>query len=260
MKQRVISGVFIVLITLAAVLLSGYFFIALCAFIDIWGCKEVIDLRKDKKFSIPLYLTMLASTLLISSDILFFDINIQLITLLIELIVLLSIAVFDEEVSFLDCSCIFLMSVIIGFGTFFFMYFENISKYLFAYVIIISYVTDACAYFVGSMLGKHKLNERISPKKSIEGFIGGWFLGGIISLLFAYLFKFFYMPEIVIIIGSLTLPLLSQIGDLIFSMIKRFYDVKDYSNLIPGHGGLLDRLDSLLITSLFLGAICLVLV
>lgn len=255
MKQRVISGVFIALITIAACLIGSYFLMAICAFIDIWGAKEVVDLRKDKKFSMPLFLTISLSSLLIS----FLGnarINVQLIVVLIEIIVLMSLAVFDEDIDMLDVGTSFIMSLILGFGSYFFMYFDNFSKYLFGYVIIISYLTDVFALFVGMKFGKHKLNERISPKKTIEGSIGGWILGGIVSFLFAWCFNFFFMDIKIIIIGSVFLPIVSMIGDLAFSMIKRYYDVKDYSNLIPGHGGLLDRLDSLLFTTLFLGAIC----
>lgn len=259
MKQRVISAIFIVLITAAACLLGGYFLMAVCAFINIWGSKEVINLKKDYK-SKSLFITMCFSTLLICFGPFIFDFDIQTIIVLVEPIVLCSIAVFNERINFEDVGTTFIMSMIIGYSTYYFIYFDNFSKYLFAYVIIISYVADACALFAGMLFGKHKLNERISPKKTIEGFIGGWILGGLVSFLFAYIFNFFYMDIRVIIIGSITLPLLSQIGDLVFSLIKRHYEVKDYSNLIPGHGGLLDRLDSLFITTLFLGAICLVLV
>lgn len=255
MKQRVISGVFIAVITLAACIIGSYFLMAVCAFIDLWGAKEVVGLRKDKEFSLPLYLTIAISTLLISFSGLF-NINIQLITLLIEAIVLMSLAVFIEDIDMLDVGTAFIMSFIIGYGAYYFMYFNNFSKYLFGYVIIISYLTDVFALFVGMKFGKHKLNERISPKKTIEGSIGGWILGGLVSFIFAWCFNFFYMDSIVIIIGSIFLPVVSMIGDLVFSMIKRYYGVKDYSNLIPGHGGLLDRLDSLLFTTLFLGAIC----
>lgn len=255
MKQRVISAIFIFIITAAACFIGSYFLMAVCAFINIWGSKEVINLKKNYQ-SKSLFITMCLSTLLICFGPFVFGFDIKTIVVLVEPIVLTTIAVFNEKVNFEDVGTAYIMSMILGYSTYYFIYFDNFSKYLFAYVIIIAYVTDVFALFTGMAFGKHKLNERISPKKTIEGFIGGWILGGIISFLFAWLFKFFYMDIRIIIIGSLTLPLLSQIGDLVFSMIKRHYDIKDYSNLIPGHGGLLDRLDSLFITTLFLGAIC----
>lgn len=257
MKQRVISGAIIALITVISCLIGGYVLAAVCAFICIWGSKEVCNLRTDKKFNIGLYLTMLISTLLLSfGSYLLSNIDIKMIVIISELIVLCSLAVFDETIDFQDVGTFFVMSLIIGLGCFYFMFFENISKYLFGYVIIISYLADVFALFTGIKFGKHKLNERISPKKTIEGFIGGWICAGIISFIWAAIFKFFYMPKIVFVVGSILLPLISQVGDLVFSMIKRFYKIKDFSNLIPGHGGLLDRIDSLTFTTLLLGAIC----
>ena len=104
---------------------------------------------------------------------------------------------------------------------------------------------DAFAYFVGRAIGKHKLNERISPKKTIEGSIGGW----ICAFISAIIFWKFFMPAEHLMLAILTgifVPLFGQLGDLTFSAIKRVYGLKDYSNLLPGHGGILDRVDSLL--------------
>lgn len=259
MKQRIFSGFFIAIITICACIFKPVLLL-ISFFILAYGGKEVIDLRTDKKFSTSLYFVFLISACLISFITYISEYsNLQIIVVLLEPVVLSTIAVFDSDVDFEQVILVYMMSVILGFAVYYFIYFENISKLLFGYVIIIAYLTDVFALFVGMKFGKRKLNERISPKKSLEGFIGGWIIGGIISFVYAVICKFFGMPYYVFIIGSILLPLVSQIGDLIFSMIKRYFGIKDFSNLIPGHGGILDRLDSLLISTIVLGAICIVL-
>ena len=130
------------------------------------------------------------------------------------------------------------------------------SFFLLLYVALGACLNDAFAYFVGVFLGKHKMNERISPKKTWEGFFGGIILTSIFISGFALIFAFTshpLLPGILdvehmyhIFILSLIIPLVSTLGDLVFSSIKRHYQIKDFSNIIPGHGGILDRLDSLL--------------
>lgn len=113
-------------------------------------------------------------------------------------------------------------------------------------VFITAFGTDVCAYFAGVTLGKHKLCPKISPKKSIEGSVGGVIGTMILSALFA---NFFAKPYIVhcLIIGLLG-SVVSQFGDLTASIFKRKMGIKDYGNLIPGHGGIMDRFDSVLFT------------
>ena len=130
------------------------------------------------------------------------------------------------------------------------------SFFLLFYVALGACLNDAFAYFVGVFLGKHKMNERISPKKTWEGFFGGVILSSIFISGFALIFAFTghpLLPGILdvehmyhIFILSSIIPVFSTLGDLVFSSIKRHYQIKDFSNLIPGHGGILDRLDSLI--------------
>jgi len=114
------------------------------------------------------------------------------------------------------------------------------------YPFIIAFVTDTFAYFVGKYLGKSPLIPSVSPNKTIEGSIGGIIGCVIFSFGYAWIFnKEFLMYSIVLgLLGSV----LSQLGDLIASKIKRSYEIKDFGNIMPGHGGILDRFDSLIVT------------
>ena len=111
--------------------------------------------------------------------------------------------------------------------------------------VLSTFAVDTAAYFVGRTFGRHPLAPRISPKKTIEGFAGGWIAGVIAVIALHYAFDLTIEPWRVSLLAVL-LPVAAAAGDLTESAIKRAMDVKDASSLIPGHGGVLDRLDSLL--------------
>ncbi len=116
-------------------------------------------------------------------------------------------------------------------------------------VVIITFLTDSCAYFVGKGLGKHKLCPVLSPNKTIEGAIGGLLGGGLSALLFGYIINSFFDANVqylsVFILGLIG-AVAAQLGDITASCIKRQYGIKDYGSIFPGHGGVLDRIDSIL--------------
>lgn len=112
------------------------------------------------------------------------------------------------------------------------------------YVFVLVWATDTGAYFAGRAIGKHKLAVKVSPGKTIEGFIGGVSLAILVCLL-VYLTGYFAISFINFLISSLLAILVSVLGDLTESMFKREACIKDSGNLIPGHGGILDRIDSL---------------
>ena len=121
------------------------------------------------------------------------------------------------------------------------------------YAIIAAWGTDTCAYLVGMRFGKHKLSK-ISPKKSVEGAIGGIIGATVLATLYTLIMNNIYNLEIsclYVTITTIILSIIGQIGDFAASSIKRYVDVKDYSNLIPGHGGMLDRIDSLMFIAPF---------
>ena len=104
-------------------------------------------------------------------------------------------------------------------------------------------MTDAFAMFTGMLIGKHKVTPNISPKKTIEGCIGGSIVGSTIAIIYYVYFVGSFSYKLILI--TLLLSVIDQFGDLFFSKIKRENKIKDFSNIMPGHGGILDRLDSL---------------
>ncbi len=133
-----------------------------------------------------------------------------------------------------------------------------VGQYIYLLVFIAAWVTDTFAYFTGSFFGKHKLCPKISPKKTVEGSLGGiafcilsfLIYGTALSSMFSLSPNY---PGLALI--GLFMSVLSQIGDLLASVIKRTYGVKDYGKLFPGHGGVLDRFDSVLLLAPFLLAL-----
>lgn len=239
MKTRIITGLAIILCVLPPLIFGGWLLNLLVAFIIIAGGIEFLSLRKN----MPLYFKIIA---ILAVIMMLFVKDEWLIAFMgVSMLTLLSIPVFDQKIHSEDvfiASTYFVLFVAVANA---FLSIHITQPLYIWYIIFATYLCDTGAYFSGRFFGKHKLNERISPKKTWEGSIGGWLCGCIGSTIFAFI----TLPNIPlwkIMITSAILSVGGQLGDLVFSALKRDFKIKDYSNLFPGHGGVLDRVDSLL--------------
>lgn len=121
--------------------------------------------------------------------------------------------------------------------------------------VLIAFVSDAGGLFVGTALGRHKLAPEISPKKSVEGAVGAVLAAVLATLLYGVIVRFGFKLEVnfgLLLIYSIFGSIIAQLGDLSFSLIKRQYNVKDFGRILPGHGGIMDRFDSVFLTGPFI--------
>ena len=241
MKTRILTALLILACVIPPLLLGGIWINLLIAFIIIAGGLELLNLTEHKgswPFIIKPFAMLCVFVLSYGNQ------KLSVALLGIFVLVFLSIPVFTDTFHAKDGF------LCISYITFFymiaksFMHIYDMNRMYVWLIIVATYVCDTGAYFCGRFLGKHKLNERISPKKTWEGAIGGWIFGAALSFAFAY----FLIPDMRmnhILLASVVMPITGQIGDLAFSAIKRCFKIKDFSDLLPGHGGVLDRVDSL---------------
>ena len=137
--------------------------------------------------------------------------------------------------------------------------FGESGHFIYLLIFIGAWVTDIFAYFTGVFFGKHKLIEDVSPKKTIEGSIGGTVFCSLAFVLMGIIVRGFFDREVNLIflaVSGIIMAIIAQVGDLILSVIKRHYGIKDFGKIFPGHGGMLDRFDSIMAVTLGVTLMC----
>ena len=236
MKQRVISAIIALIIVIPLIILGGYAFYIGLSIIGVIGFYEMIRCRSKYK-KVPNVINafaMICFVLLMLSTLINFSTEKLFILCVIMMLVPL-IFITDRDKYCVD-DAFYYIGVILFLG---------LAFNYFIYVILITISTDTFAHFYGTKIGKNKLCPKVSPNKTIEGMFGGTLLGTYIGTMFLLMVSDSF-SVIMAVIVSLVLSLCAQAGDLVFSAIKRKYGVKDYGNIMPGHGGVLDRLDSII--------------
>lgn len=253
MTKKVISAIILVLVFIPFLIIGELPFAILMSVLSIFGLYELLKVRETKKkFPIVLkifaYLLTCYFCLYNTSSIEFINkFDYRVMAGIIFLFISPMVFINDSEKYNLNDALFLIGSVLfIGLSFNLIIITRNYDITYIIYLLLITTITDTFALFTGSLIGKHKLCPKISPKKTIEGLIGGTIMGTFVATVFYNTIISSTVPLVTVIMLTFVLCLIGQLGDLVFSSIKRYYDVKDFSNLIPGHGGILDRFDSLI--------------
>lgn len=253
MKTRILTAIVIIAAVLAPILCGGWLLEALGVFIVIAGAYEWLHWLPDyKKWGAPVTVLVVAWILGLPAMNNLLGARTLMLYVLPAVVVIWALPVFIS--SYKEEACFGTLSFMVIFGLAFlcmqiFCFQEN--RYLWT-LVLATYGSDTGAYFAGRFFGKHKMIERVSPKKTWEGFFGGWALGFLLSWGMSFLYAGSLNPTLNLLVCLLA-PVFAELGDLCFSVFKRNYGVKDFSALLPGHGGVLDRVDSLLMNFLLFG-------
>ncbi len=252
MKQRIISAIVALAIIIPVIIIGGDVLIIALSLIAMLAYKEITDIKLIKN-NIPTLVKVIGVfvyLLIVIKNVISLPlIDVNYIELVIATIGILVPSIFYKNNKYTSTNALYFLALIIFVGYCFNgLMSVGLNIEMLIYLILISILSDTFAMFTGMLIGKHKLCPEVSPKKTIEGSIGGLIIGVVVPLIiYNYLINSVTIPVIVV---TIILAITSQFGDLIFSKIKRDNDIKDFSNIMPGHGGILDRLDSILFVSL----------
>ena len=253
-KTRLLSGIVLVILALIVIISGGYVTLFSLLGISLVGMYELYRVFKLERTPLA-YISYVMAVLFYVSE-LFAGIVDPMALVMLFLILLMFAYVFSyPKYEAKDVMTIF-------FGMFYvavmlsYVYQIRVLEsgvYLAFLIFICSWGCDTCAYCVGVLFGKHKMAPVLSPKKSIEGAVGGVVGTALLTVIYTSVFRAQMGLDtrgiIVLAVISAVAGLISMVGDLTASAIKRNYDIKDYGTLIPGHGGIMDRFDSMMITA-----------
>lgn len=253
MKTRVISATLMLIIFIPLLLIGRSAFSLGVYLVALLGLREFLNIKNEKKY-IPSFIKFISYILL--TLLILVNTNIKSITFSLDyrvfaglfLSYLIPTVLYHDREKYSINDAFYLIGgvLFLSISMSLLILIRNTSLALTIYLFLIAIMTDTYAYFIGSLIGKHKLLVSISPKKTLEGMVGGTVFGTFIGTVFYNLFVSSATPIYVVIIVTLFLSIIGQFGDLVFSAIKRYFSKKDFSNIVPGHGGVLDRLDSII--------------
>ena len=231
--------------------------ISAIAFVCTWELLHCLDLERNYALAAPLYLAAICFPMLARVMYNWIDdfIRVAILTIMVLIIYVFAILVFRfGKVDEGKLALCFVMAVYV-IGSFSAIVILRNStevpaagRYLFLMPFVFSWTTDTFAYFAGRLFGKHKLIPQVSPKKTVEGSIGGVVFCVATACLYGFIVKLTFKDVepnyVALVVGGLLSSVVSQIGDLVMSAVKRQNGIKDFGIFLPGHGGLLDRFDS----------------